>query len=430
MQQLKFKNAVNNAEHKTSLYRTIKNVDLIILLKAIYGGYENIKSFELIAEYFELVSFLDLSPKQKEPFLYYYDEIYGQDDPVSQMVIRADQIESAWQNVPSFTSEEFYSESLLTAKILDVLEETVKLESLRDDLKKQITSYKMVSSDRAEFLLAIAALEAVDSVKLVLDNLDTKSVEYFKVRLDQLLYNLSDIVVRLSPLLVDYLTFAFKNNAKANNFAYYCKVLLGFTADIGGIPMDTRQLVARFKSAKISLTRGDEEFLCAEYLAFLFTGADNDFNMKEYYIFPDDNLDLIVRAYLRIHTVHQLYKPIRKYIWQTDCFVFKHCDGDEIPVSFLNHLDTIHNSISNRVKSRLFTQFCKTSRNTALFTLFALNAVASIGEYSDELKQHAFEFIPELASEDKHKNIKKTLLKRIDASADSESSLGNALCII
>ena len=44
---LKFKNALNSD-------KISRNPDLIIMLTVIYGGYDNIKSFELIAELFEL----------------------------------------------------------------------------------------------------------------------------------------------------------------------------------------------------------------------------------------------------------------------------------------------------------------------------------------------------------------------------------------
>ena len=78
-QQLKLKNALNDE-------KIIKNPDLIIMLKVIYGGYYNIKSFELIAELFELVSFLNLSENQRMPFLFYYEEKFGRDDTAYQML--------------------------------------------------------------------------------------------------------------------------------------------------------------------------------------------------------------------------------------------------------------------------------------------------------------------------------------------------------
>ena len=148
--------------------------------------------------------------------------------------------------MPSFANEEFYKDSILTYNILNVLDKTVKLDNLKDDLKKQIKNEKSAKSyERAEFLLALTGLERIDSVKSLLNNLDAKTLDYFKIRVDQLIFNLSDIIVRFSPLLIKFI-FTFINQNNMVNFKYYCKICLSFIADNGGIPINTNLLRDKF----------------------------------------------------------------------------------------------------------------------------------------------------------------------------------------
>ena len=57
-----------------------KDQDWLRVITSVYGGYENYNTPFTIAEYHETSQFLSLTEKQRSPFLYYYQEIWGREN--------------------------------------------------------------------------------------------------------------------------------------------------------------------------------------------------------------------------------------------------------------------------------------------------------------------------------------------------------------
>ncbi|CAF1022869.1 unnamed protein product [Didymodactylos carnosus] len=86
LKQLILKNEIKNKSDIIK-YITEKNTDWLSLIVTLYGGYKNYNIQNSISQYFKIVQLLGLSDNQRAPFLYYYREVWGRDDPAHSMAV-------------------------------------------------------------------------------------------------------------------------------------------------------------------------------------------------------------------------------------------------------------------------------------------------------------------------------------------------------
>ena len=166
--QLKFKSAIN--KNPEMIQYIIKNSDWLCLITALYGGYKNYNTQTTISEYYEIAQFLGLSDNERAPFIFYYQEIWGRDDPAYRMAVHLDTIvpKDHWNEKPIFDKNEIYKESFLTTKILELLIEEKSTTVLIEELRKQINTQKLSTSEKTEALIALIALGDFDFINVII----------------------------------------------------------------------------------------------------------------------------------------------------------------------------------------------------------------------------------------------------------------------
>ena len=83
-----FKNAM--IHNPKIVEHILKNSDWLRLIVAVYGGYHNYHTPSSISEYYEIAHFLELNDNERAPFLLYYQDIWGREDPSYKMAVYLD----------------------------------------------------------------------------------------------------------------------------------------------------------------------------------------------------------------------------------------------------------------------------------------------------------------------------------------------------
>ena len=119
-----------------------KKTDLLRLITVLYGGYKDYHTPAGINEYCEIASFLLLAERESEPFILYYQEVWGKDDPTYQMACHLDNLESKkhWDEDVIFQTSEIYKDSLFTDRVLSLLKGINSLESIKHELDEAFVS--------------------------------------------------------------------------------------------------------------------------------------------------------------------------------------------------------------------------------------------------------------------------------------------------
>ncbi|CAF3005478.1 unnamed protein product [Rotaria sp. Silwood2] len=419
MIQLKFKNTLE--KNSDAVQHIMKYIDWLCIIIALYGGYKNYNTPTSIREHLEITQFLSLSENERVPFLFYYQEVWGRDDPVYRMAVRADTIrsEKRWSEKPIFDKNEIYKESYLTTKILELLVEEKSATNLIEYLRMQVHGQRLSTGEKIDTLILLMVLGDFDIINTVINEREEMFIKKFGNRVEQLICSLKDPIARCSSQVPNYLLTAY-NSMKAKQLKYsigfsdYCKIYLSLIANGGGLPIDTTKLAEAMDNAE------DKYALYAEYFAFKFTGADDDKrynvavildNMKTY------ETDEIIKSFVKISDSVQIYTPVRSYLWPMDIFTFKSNNDDDLPIAFLNCLENIHNNIAFAVDiiSNFLFQKGYFEKNPDLITLIVLLNFGTMSKGVDYLEL-CNRLLPELT----HKtNIREFLLQKIQSIGSS-----------
>ncbi|CAF3375210.1 unnamed protein product [Rotaria sp. Silwood2] len=359
--QLKFQDAINK---NPEMITYIENHNAwLCLITALYGGYKNYNIQATISEYYEICQFLGLGDNERAPFIFYYQEIWGRDDAAYNMAVHLDTFapKDHWKLEPIFNKNEIYKESFLTNKILELLHENKSTTELTEELRKQINNKNLNMSENTEILIALLALGDFDFINAVINERDEMFIKSFRNRIQQLIDVLKDPIARWSSHIGQYLLEIY-NDMTVNpckytvNFLNYCTIYLSLIANAGGLPIDTKILAETVKNVE------DKYSLYAEYLAFQFTGATDDFRYRIAGLCDTCisliKADQIINSFLKIGNAIQINRPIRAYPWATDLFTFKSNSNDEIPIAFFNCLENINTNVPYLVDT-VFNVFFK-----------------------------------------------------------------------
>ncbi|CAF4015120.1 unnamed protein product, partial [Rotaria magnacalcarata] len=406
-----------------AIYESIKNkidipnwrvpLSMTFGILTLYGGYKNDNSPSAISEYHELAQFLDLSDKERAPFILYYQNVWDRDDPAYDMAVRADKLynEKHWDDKPIFDTNEIYKESFLTSKIIEFLLEEKSTIELTEELRKQMNSHILNNSEKTEALIALVALGDLDFINSFINEGEEFIIKSFRNRIQQLIHTLKDPIARCSSHIEKYLLS--KSQLKHNlNFSDYCKIYLSLIANSGGLPVNTKALAEAMDNAE------DKYDFYAEYFAYQFTGATRD---KRYSIAVlsdafrvSGKTDQIVKPFLKISGAVQMHRPIRAYPWATDIFIFKSSDDDsDIPIAFFNCLENININIAFIIEviNHIFFTEGYFKQNPELVPLVILLEFGIISKDLDRSKTYK-NLLPELIDVP---NIKEFLLEKIQS---------------
>ncbi|CAF3945314.1 unnamed protein product [Rotaria sordida] len=414
--QLKFKNAL--ITNPDIIKHIIKNNDWLCLITTLYGGYKNYNTQKTISEYYELAQFLHFSEKERMPFVFYYQDVWGRDDPVYNMAVRADELNTTkhWNDKPMFDKNEIYKESFMTNKIIELLFEEKSTIELIEELRKQINSQKLCTSEKVEALIALVALGDFDFINVIIKEGEQTFINNFANRIEQLVSILKDPIARWSSHIEKYL-LAIYNHTKVNqvnynlNFSDYCKIYLSLIANSGGLPIDTKVLAEAMDNVENTYS------LYAEYYAFKLTGSSDDFRYDVAGIADmfttSEKIDQIMKPFLKISDAIQIYRPVRVYPWPTDVFTSKSTTEDDIPIAFFNCLENINTNVPYLVDeiSNAFFKEGYFNKNPELILLIILLHFGIMSKDLDRYKIYK-KLLPELSDKP---NIKDFLFEKVQS---------------
>ena len=376
---LKFKNAL---QQNPKLVEHIKgHQDWLCLVTALYGGYRNDNMPKTISAYYEISQFFSLSDKQKVPFLFYYQEIWGKEDPINKMIEYRDTVlyKVHWTVKPVFDQAAIYKESFLTDEILQLLVEEKSAMELTEAFRTQIDRTELSINHRIEALIALVTLGDFDLINTIIHNAERTFLRCFANRIEQLICILKDSIAKWSSILAKYLLAVYVD-MKVNddpskydvNFINYCKIYISLMVNSGGLPINTTTLAETMENIE------DKCDLYAEYWTSKLTGASNDFG-RAISIVVNEWKDIgksnqIIKSLLKMSDTTQLYKPVRSYAWPLDTFTFPSSDENDIPIAFFNCLENINTNLISTTET-IWDVFIKngySKRNRELIPLVVL----------------------------------------------------------
>ena len=420
-EQLKFKNEIT--KNPEIIKQIINNNDWLRLVVALYGGFKNYNIPATISDYYETAQFLQLSDMQRAPFIFYYQEIWGKDDPAYSMAVHLDTEVPTdhWKEKPIFDKNEIYKESFLTSKILELLKDDKPAIDLIEELRKEINTQTLNANEKTDVLIALTVLGDFDFINTFIQEGDETFIQYFGNGVEQLISSLKDPIARCSSqisnyLLMDYNTMKVNQLQYSISFADYCKIYLSLVANCGGVPIDTNELAESMENME------DRYALWGEYLACKFTGAEDSGDAR-YNVscilneMKRNEPNEIIQSFLKISDSVQIYRPVRSYPWPTDIYTFKSYDVDDLPIPFLNCLENMHRVVGFSINS--ITEFLLKKkyfeRNPELIALVVLLNFSNMAEGS-----HYYEIcnrlLPGLMDQ---MNIKEFLLNKIQSIGNS-----------
>ena len=279
--KLKYKTMLEGKQKTTESIG--KNQDWLCLVTALYGGYRNYNSPSSISEYYEIAQFLSLSDKERMPFLFYYEEIWGKEDAAYKMAVYLDTKVRTdhWKTIPIFDMNEIYKESLLTNRILDLLFKEKEPTELIKWLQMQISEEKLSLNGKLDGLIALIALGDFDFISTLIKSSERTFIKSFANRVEQLISFLKDLISRCSSCIATYL-LAVYNHMKINRSNYaiqfidYCKIYLSLVGNSGGLPVKTKNLAQAIEDVEL------KSYLYAEYWALKFTSAKDGLTRSQF----------------------------------------------------------------------------------------------------------------------------------------------------
>ncbi|CAF1035552.1 unnamed protein product [Rotaria sp. Silwood1] len=401
--QLKFKDTLN--KHPEMIEHIVKNNDWLCLITTLYGGYRNYNTPTTISEYYEISQFLQLSDNERTPFMFYYQEVWGRDDPAYRMAVYLDTEvpKERWDKKPIFDKNDIYKESFLTNQILNLLSQNKPANSLIEQLQKEISNQNLSTSEKTEALIVLVALGNYDFINSLINEGEETMIKILENRIQQLISILKDPIARWSSHIAKYLLRIYNdmkiNRVKYNlSFSDYCKIYLSFIVNSGGLPVDTQTLAEAIDSIE------DKCYLYAEYFAFKFTGFSDDFRFNIAVIADKfaatGKTDELIKSFLKINDTIQIYRPIRSYSWVTDIFTFKLNNENDIPIAFFDCLENININVPYVVDSisNVFFNEGYFDKNSELIPLVILLHFGIMSKDLDRFKIYKI-LLPELVEQ-------------------------------
>ena len=331
--------------------RIIQNPDWLCLVATLYGGYTNHRISAAIKEYYETAQFLQLTDTERTPFIFYYQEVWGREDPAYKMAVHLDTNfpTDLWKTKPIFNPNNIYKESSLTNTISEFLHEEKSTEDLLEKLLKQMKHRKLTTSEKIEIFMALVALGRFNLVNDMMKEGNEMLIRSFGNRIEQVMHSLEDPVARCSSQMGEYLMTVY-DKMKANqshwclHYSDYCKIYFSLIAKSGGLPIDTYPL------AQVMDDLEDKYSLYAESIASQLTSASGDLQnniaaLLDTCLKSNEN-EQIIQSFLKISSAVQLYRPARAYPWPTDSFIFKFSYKNDIPIAFFNCIENMNPNIA------------------------------------------------------------------------------------
>ncbi|CAF3747873.1 unnamed protein product [Rotaria sordida] len=407
--QLKFKDIINKNSKLMNYIE--KNEAWLSLITALYGGYKIYSTPTTISEYYEIAQFLNLSDNQRTPFTFYYQEVWGRDDPAYRMAVHLDTVvpKHHWNEKPMFNKNEIYKESSLTTKILELLNEEKSTTDLKEELRKQVATKNLSASEKIDASIALIVLGDFDFINAIIAEGEKTFIKYFRNRIQQLIDVLKDPVARCSSHIAKYLLKIY-NDMKVNQLKYnisflnYCTIYLFLIASSGGLPIDTKILAEEMNHIE------DQYSLYAEYFASQITGAFDSFEDKITELLQkcilSSKVDQIMKSFLKINDAVQIYRPVRAYPWVTDVFTFKSNNENDIPITFFDCLENISTNIPYLIDS-IFEILFKEGYFNKTPELISLVVLLYFGIMSKDLDRFKIyeKILPELAEKSDPKSF-------------------------
>ena len=391
------------------------------LMVALYGGHENYKNPSTISEYHEIAQFLSLTQNEMTPFLFYYQEVWGRDDPAHNMVAHLDSFmfKNDWDKTAMFVLNNIYKDTFLTSRIFQLLSEERSAVELVEDLRMQIGSATLTISNKIDGLIALSALEDFEFIHHWIRNGEKVLLERFANRIEQLISVLADPIARCSSSIEKYLLTIYRHMKLDPSiwnvtFIDYCRIYLSLSAYSGALPIDTKMLARRMENIE------DKSYLYAECWASVFTGANNDVRYAVAVLLEQcialRKSNEIIKAFLKINDAVQIYKPVRAYPWPMDTFIFRWNEEDDIPIAFFNCLENINTNLASTIQT-ICNVFIKEDYFTRQCQLIPLVVLFNLGMMSKDLDSSEIfkTLLPELAEQS---NKKEFLLEKIQSMSD------------
>ena len=194
--RLKLKNtALKNLQMTQHI---VKNQDWLCLIIALYGGYGNYNTPATISEYYEIVDFLNLSDKERTPFLFYYKEVWDKENPAYKMAVHLETVvpKHHWDRKPVFDPNELYKESFLTDRILQLLSDEKPPIELIDELRTQIKRSEFTGGNKIEACIALIAFGDLDFLHTLIQQNEKIFLKNLVNRIEQLICSLKDPIAR------------------------------------------------------------------------------------------------------------------------------------------------------------------------------------------------------------------------------------------
>ena len=448
----------------TSNYKKEQS-SILGLLLALYGGFTNENFVQTVIELNELASFLNLPDVQRKPFTYYYQEVWGKDDPAYAMAVQADKDEAYLKKMKheSFDIKNIYKESQVTRQIIEYLKNP-SLTSLKNNLEKRFNSENLELNEKIDLLIALLALGEINFVSESLKRIEEKILKNFKHRIEQIIFLLKDSVARTSIsyyddyFFEDYLIKSYeklikKKEEKNIDFMLYCKIHISIIKSVGTTPIDTNKLFNKIEETlendptlnrETFLSTSIKNYFLSEYFAYNFSSSSKDDSIKDKIqglikLISENyecNLELFINSILNLSNCKQFYLPLRAYLWPIDQFIFKNTHPGDIPISFINYIENISNQFSYFIKYFIFEKLNYSSeqkfKNNELKLIFVLFIFGDMSEGSKDLRFEVFEsFIPEVYEKKKNEeNILKYILRKIRSEFKSPYMKSRALYML
>ena len=398
-----------------------KNHDWLRLVIALCGGYRYYNIPSAISEYYEMGQFLRLSDRERAPFLFYYQEIWGRDDPAYKMAVHLDtaMYRNYWKTMPVFDTNDIYKESFLTNRILELLCQEKEAKELIEWLRMQINNETLPINSQVECMIALTTLGDFDFVNTIVVNSEKILIKCFANRVEQLICFLKDPIARCSSQISKYL-LAIYNHMKMNpskydiSFIDYCRIYLALSANSGGFSVNTTTV------AEVVEDKEDQCYLYSEYWASKFTGARD--GLDDSPLFQADECqgskkgNRIIRSFLKINEATQMNKPVRGYAWPLDTFIFHSLNDDDIPIALFNCLETINTNLASIIQT-IYDILIEEEYFTKNPQLIPLVVLFSLGIMSKDLDSSKIcnVLLPELAEQG---NMREFLLQTIQLISD------------
>jgi hypothetical protein len=419
--ELKFKKSCDNLSY---------NVDFLKiagLITVLYGGYTNENFVQKLSYLLELESFLILSDNERIPFLFYYQEVWGTDDTPFKMAVECD-TKYLMDKFKVFKFSKIYKESSITKYIVDYFKNS-SISDLGLNLKKMLKNENIEIDEKLDILITLTTLGELDFVRERMNELDTKSLKYLHNRIEQIFFNLKDILCRMSPKYLrnkisieDYLIQSYeiiwninrkrslkniiKRKKNGINFLLYCKIHISMIVSLNTFPIDTFVFLDKLKEKIYWKDQGEqttfffkesETYFMSEYYAYSFTSNSKSDHIIEREFRYRKGLDIFIDSILNLSNSRQFYVPLRAYFMPIDQFIFKNRYSIDLPISFLNYIDNLNKNFSYKVKCEIFIKLNSEEefKTTEIKIIFILFIFADMSIDSDKLRNQVFEsFLP------------------------------------